>query len=400
MARSAVVALNGLVPENLPVLSRPRDGAVIAGVCAGLARRMGVEPRVVRIIAVLTTIFLSGLGVALYIAGMLLTPRDGQSDSPLVHAIPALRRWPRGLLVGLVVLVGVAITWGSGAGAALVPAAVIGAVLWFGVFRPRHRQASASAEPTPFERAADAWHARLVDEKVAGFEGPASSAPSYQWQQPYTDPADRWVSDDDPGLPAVRPRRRSWRLWGLAIALSGVGTGAVAVLHVVWGLPATPLAYLAAVLAALGLTAIVGAWRGRPPLLVPAILAVAAATAFHLAPAPTAVGDYNRAFSDESQLPATIEVPLGDVNLDLRDLHLTSDRTLTVRAAAGDVTLDLPTQARSSVSWQLGAGEAKGSAGALGRLGAKSFLSQPASTSGPTLTIHVEDALGDLVVNP
>lgn len=397
MVPSPVVALNGLVPENLPVLSRPRDGAVIAGVCAGLARRLGVEPRVVRIIAILTTIFLSGLGVALYIAGLLLIPRDGQTDSPLVHAIPALRRWPRGLLVALVVLIGVAITWGSGAGAALVPAAVIGAVLWFGVFRPRQRQVSASAEPTPFERAADAWHTRLVEEKVPGFESPAASAPGYQWQQPYTDPADRWVSDEDPALPAVRSRRRSWRLWGMAIALAGVGTGVVAALHLIWGMPATPLAYLAAVLAALGLTAVVGAWRGRPPLLVPAIVAVAAATAFHLAPAPTAIGDYSRAFSDESQLPTTIEVPLGDVNLDLRDLHLTSDRTLTVRAAAGDVTLDLPSQARSSVSWQLGAGTVKGAAGGLST---KGFLSQPSSSSGPTLTIHVEDALGDLVVNP
>lgn len=397
MVPSPVVALNGLVPENLPVLSRPRNGAVIAGVCAGLARRLGVEPRVVRIIAILTTIFLSGLGVALYIAGLLLIPRDGQTDSPLVHAIPALRRWPRGLLVALVVLIGVAITWGSGAGAALVPAAVIGAVLWFGVFRPRQRQVSASAEPTPFERAADAWHTRLVEEKVPGFESPAASAPGYQWQQPYTDPADRWVSDEDPALPAVRPRRRSWRLWGMAIALAGVGTGVVAALHLIWGMPATPLAYLAAVLAALGLTAVVGAWRGRPPLLVPAIVAVAAATAFHLAPAPTAIGDYSRAFSDESQLPTTIEVPLGDVNLDLRDLHLTSDRTLTVRAAAGDVTLDLPSQARSSVSWQLGAGTVKGAAGGLST---KGFLSQPSSSSGPTLTIHVEDALGDLVVNP
>lgn len=397
MAAPGSVTLNGLVPENFPVLSRPREGAVIAGVCAGVARRLGIEARIVRIIAILLTIFLSGLGVALYVAGLLLLPRDGEPMSPLTRAIPGLRRLPRGLLVTLVILIGVAITWGSGAGAALVPAAVIGAVLWFGVFRPRTRAKAQAAEPTPFERAADAWRVRLGEEHVPGFELASSD---YRWQQPYTDPGDRLVSDGEPALPIARPPRRSWRLWGLALALAGIGTGVVAGLNAVAGIPASPLAYLGAVLAALGITALIATRSGRPPLLVPAIIAMTVVTAAQFMAAPTAVGDYNRSFSDESQLPPSIDVPLGDVNLNLSDLHLTSDRTLHIRAAAGDVTLTLPQDARSAVSWQLAAGEVKGLAGVSGNLGAKSFVTGPNAASGPTLTIYVEDALGNLEVNP
>ena len=34
-----------------PTLSRPRHGRMIAGVCAGIARRFGWDPTVVRIVA-------------------------------------------------------------------------------------------------------------------------------------------------------------------------------------------------------------------------------------------------------------------------------------------------------------------------------------------------------------
>lgn len=37
-----------------PVLSRPRSGRIIAGVCAGLARRFGWNANVVRLLAVLS----------------------------------------------------------------------------------------------------------------------------------------------------------------------------------------------------------------------------------------------------------------------------------------------------------------------------------------------------------
>jgi phage shock protein C len=56
-------------------LSRPTDDRVIAGVCAGIARRFGWQPRTVRIITVLS-ILLPGPQVAAYIVLWILIPRE------------------------------------------------------------------------------------------------------------------------------------------------------------------------------------------------------------------------------------------------------------------------------------------------------------------------------------
>lgn len=56
-------------------LTRVEDGRVIAGVCAGLARYLGVDPTVVRIIFVLLALFAAG-GVLLYLILWLLMPME------------------------------------------------------------------------------------------------------------------------------------------------------------------------------------------------------------------------------------------------------------------------------------------------------------------------------------
>ncbi|MFT4081352.1 MAG: PspC domain-containing protein [Nocardioides sp.] len=56
-------------------LSRPRQGRWIAGVCAGLARRFGLDPNVVRIIAVVSCL-LPGPQFIAYIVLWLLMPED------------------------------------------------------------------------------------------------------------------------------------------------------------------------------------------------------------------------------------------------------------------------------------------------------------------------------------
>jgi phage shock protein PspC (stress-responsive transcriptional regulator) len=399
MAWRAAVALNGGVPEQLPVISRPREGAVFAGVCAGLARRMGVQPIVLRVIAVVTAVALGGLGLALYIAGFLLLPREGEQYGPLSKAIPALRRWPKGLLIALVVVASILITWGTGGGPALVPAMVIGLVLWFGVFRPRAQASTRTAEPTPFERAADAWRVRLAEQQVPGFE---TAVDEPRWEQPYTDPSDRLVSDSQPLLPAVAEPPRSWRLWGLTLALAGIGTGTVALLGLAFGLPASPLAYFGAILAALGITGLVAARYGRPPLLVPAIIVAAALAAAQLVPNTGPVTDYSQVVTEEAQLPGTVKLSAGNVDLDLSRLNLTRDQTVTIEVGAGDVQLNLPDQASSTVNWRVGAGDANLlGQGQEGFNLTDSLRSTPGgATAGPVLTINLKLGAGSLEVKP
>ncbi len=389
--------LNSGVPDQLPVISRPREGAVFAGVCAGLARRLGVSAGVLRIVAVIAAIVFGWLGVALYAAGFLLLPRDGETVAPLPKAVPALQHWPRGLLAAAVIGVGVIATWATGVGPVLVPVMIIGLVLWFVAFRRHGRPVSIAAEPTPFERASQAWRVRLAEQNVPGFEQTASEP---RWQQPYTDPTDRWVSDSAPLAPVARRRPRDWRLWGLAFALIGAFTGTVAVLDLTLGLTAGPLAYGGAVLAALGITGLVAVRSGRPPLLIPATIVAMVFVAVQVLPHPGPVGDYTATIRDETNLPANITRSAGDLDVDLSGLRLTQDRTLTIRVGAGDVTLRLPQNQRTTVNWQLGVGHVNGLGGSTSALaGAESLTTNPAAT-GPQLTITVIDGVGDLTVNP
>ncbi|MDJ0335619.1 PspC domain-containing protein [Salinibacterium sp. G-O1] len=57
------------------MLSRPRNGRVIAGVCAGVARRFDVTPATVRVVTVLG-VLLGGLPVAVYVVLWIVMPSD------------------------------------------------------------------------------------------------------------------------------------------------------------------------------------------------------------------------------------------------------------------------------------------------------------------------------------
>jgi len=57
-------------------LTRPRRGRVIAGVCAGIARRFGWSPWLVRLVFLVSCV-LPGPQILLYIALWILMPREG-----------------------------------------------------------------------------------------------------------------------------------------------------------------------------------------------------------------------------------------------------------------------------------------------------------------------------------
>lgn len=61
-------------------LRRSTDDAMLAGVASGVARYLGADVTLVRIITAALAIF-TGAGVALYIAAWLLIPADGDDQS-------------------------------------------------------------------------------------------------------------------------------------------------------------------------------------------------------------------------------------------------------------------------------------------------------------------------------
>jgi phage shock protein PspC (stress-responsive transcriptional regulator) len=56
-------------------LVRPQRGRVIAGVCAGLARRFGMSPTAVRVLFVLS-LLLPGPQILLYLALWIILPQE------------------------------------------------------------------------------------------------------------------------------------------------------------------------------------------------------------------------------------------------------------------------------------------------------------------------------------
>jgi phage shock protein C len=57
-------------------LVRPRQGRILAGVCAGLARRFGVNPTLMRILFVVTLIVIPGSQIIVYPILWILMPSE------------------------------------------------------------------------------------------------------------------------------------------------------------------------------------------------------------------------------------------------------------------------------------------------------------------------------------
>jgi phage shock protein C len=67
--------------EQRPALRRPREDRLLFGVCAGVARYLDLDATLVRVVAVLLTVF-GGSGVLLYLVGLVLMPPEDATEDP------------------------------------------------------------------------------------------------------------------------------------------------------------------------------------------------------------------------------------------------------------------------------------------------------------------------------
>jgi signal transduction histidine kinase len=84
-------------------LRRDRSDRVIAGVCSGLGRRLGIDPIILRVCFVAAA-FAGGVGVGLYVLAWALIPSEGASDSVAARMWDRRASWETALGAGLVVL--------------------------------------------------------------------------------------------------------------------------------------------------------------------------------------------------------------------------------------------------------------------------------------------------------
>jgi phage shock protein PspC (stress-responsive transcriptional regulator) len=77
-------------PTEPPQLYRPIQGRMLAGVAAGVARYLGIDATVVRIVLAVLAVA-GGAGVPLYLAGWLLIPQEGSEQSLASEFIRSLQ---------------------------------------------------------------------------------------------------------------------------------------------------------------------------------------------------------------------------------------------------------------------------------------------------------------------
>jgi signal transduction histidine kinase len=73
-------------------LRRDPERGVVAGVAAGIARRLGIDPIIVRVLFVATT-FAGGAGLAAYLLGWALLPTEGSARTPVEQIVARRDTW-------------------------------------------------------------------------------------------------------------------------------------------------------------------------------------------------------------------------------------------------------------------------------------------------------------------
>ena len=432
MVATAAPTKNG--PMSLPV-RRTRDHALVAGVCAGLARRWNVDANLLRI-AVAILAFSSGLGLLLYGAAWLLIPVDGSTQAPARRLLPFTRDWPTPALVAATVAVGIVGfgVLGGWSGVGIFPLLVIAAVWYFGILRPRSQaHPPTAAEVTPYERAAQAWRLRLAEQQERGLgpaagpgasPQPAITPPPMLVQQPTahqplvttplvttplavtaSETALRFFGDPvvEPGsapVPVPMPTPRRWSLWWLSVGVVAVGASLVGVLQAL-GIGSGPLPYLAVLLVGLGVALLIATRRGRPRLMLATTVAAILATVAAMAVESGEVGLPSRqvVVSAAAELPERIEDELGDLSVDLSRLtSLDHDRSTTVDLTTGSLRLVLPADVNTEVTWAVEAGRFSGVDAGLAGVDLSGVDVATPHPGAPTLRLHVTVQAGNLEV--
>ena len=398
--------------ELMP-LRRTSQGAVLGGVCAGLARRWRLDPVLLRVAFVVLGLF-SGLGLALYVGALLLVPKDGASDYPVRGMVPATRSWSEPAVIGTVVGLGVLIMVALGGltPLGLGPAIGLGLLWYFGWYRPRANQAPTPARPSvdqqhsDFQRAAEAWRARVTEhrEQSAALTAPADTvAPLTFFGAPTpVPPAVPAVVSPPPVPVTTRVQRRSahW-LWPATAAVVGAQLVGLVLLGVLGGVEVSATVYWACSLAWVAVALVVSAFVGRPRWLMATGVALALATLLSLAPIDRlTVGSDTWPYTAISDLPAVRTMDAGEVIVDLRALPVDADADVTFRVRLGELALQLPETGNVVVDWSVTAGSISlpGDTNTIDGVNIADEYRRGTDPTRPTLRVHLEVNLGEIRV--
>jgi phage shock protein PspC (stress-responsive transcriptional regulator) len=376
---------------------------VVAGVCAGVGYRLGIDPNVVRVVAVVLAIF-GGAGLLLYAIGWLLMPQQSTGTSLGERALRG--GGPDGLTTVLLALALVVVAVGVGAvivsdsGFALVVllvAVTVGAVLL-----SRRPSAPARYAPVPAPGSPAGPPAPGVPPSYAA--APAMYAPP-----PMAMPGLAPAPPDAYGVPAQPAPRRPRSVLGPLTAFAALAATGVLGLVDALGASVPVSAYVATPLAVVGIGLVAGAWIGRSRGLIAlgavlVLMLVPVTTVERLDFADLADGQDGSVLVElstaEEIAGVTFDHGVGDVRYDLSDLRLDGATVgTTVQLGAGTLVVVVP----PDVTLQVSADAAAGQIDLLGETSDGVGASREATFAGDegagTLRLDVGVGLGSVEVD-
>jgi phage shock protein PspC (stress-responsive transcriptional regulator) len=417
---------------------REPDDRKIAGVCAGLADRMGLDVSVVRLAAVALAIF-TPVGLIAYLVAWVVVPLRRPHEARVV-APPAdlgplrrLQRVPLWLLVigGLAVVLAISDdSWWWWPDGPVLALALVGIGVWLLVRGPDDEAAGGvdpggpagppTLDPTD-SRDLNTLGGRettldvdlsesLPASEGAGPPGEHSPPDSPWWSGAETQAHEPWTGPEAPAEPVAtaEPADRSGRshLALAVVAVLLIGGGLAWLLHVLDLATLSVRDGLAAGLVVVGVGLVVAAWRGRAWSLlligVPAVLVIALGEVIDV-PFDAGAGERRVVADTPSELADEHELFAGALTLDLREAPL-SARTPPVEAAVGmgRLRVIVPSEVDVDVDARVKAGSIAGDLAPTpseGGVDLHEAFSSDGAEGGPDLRLDLQVGIGEVVVD-
>jgi len=344
-------------------LVRRSHDCYLGGVAGGVADYFGVDPVLVRSLFVVFT-FVGGAGAIAYLAGWLLIPEEGTGTSVGAGALHE-HNWTK---VGGLVLILVAASllvrpwWWFGGHLLTATVLILAGVylLWF------HGDGDTHDGDTHDGDTHDGG-AQDGDLAPPPTPPPPASAPPPVATAVAPPPVTTVLAPPPPPRPPLAPvapapsaRRRGRGPGSVTFGLLLVGAG-VAGLVAASGHSIDPVRMFAAGLVLVGAVLVAGAWFGRAGGLIPlGLVLVVGLSASSLVDVPFEGGFGNR--TERPTTPAAVDheyrLAVGQLTVDLRDVHLAAGSHLDVDASVGigHLVVIVPRNVEVDVHGHAGAG--------------------------------------------
>lgn len=388
-----------------PPLRRSRDDRVLGGVCTGVARYLGIDPVLVRVIVVALAIF-GGGGILLYLAAWFLIPEEGRDESAAQQLIGGHSSSTVLLVVvGIVVVASLMLSTSGmwfgmgphfGPPGALLLIGAIALTVWLVRRNDTPSVTAAPTQPTPSHEVTSMTSSVDQPTQVLAVTTAPPNGPTYYGTATY---------EPDP-TPPVKPNKPRSVLGLLTVSVTALVAGILITINMANSTSAiTTTTVLAASLAVVAVGLLIGTFVGRSRgLIVLGIilsLTTAASAALEAVDISGGVGERNWAPTTSQAAAEDFRLGVGEATLDLRDLAIPSTGLVDPVSASvgiGKLIVLVPDDVDVDLSAEVGLGQVNINGELASRNDADVHTTIDVPNEAGTIALDLEMGLGDIAV--